>query len=328
MSQTENVKPLKTWSHLSNKRRKPSEYEIVTANLHFNNREADAPYQVDSNMFMNEWYKKNTFGSQLQHPDWNAFRDPDEVVYRTYTMMQDGQENYVYGLFDQFSNRDHDKSLDANWIGTLALRFAPARYLFHTVQLQSAYIAQTAPASTITVCGIFQMADSFRWLTHTAYRSKELSNSYPEKGFTKKEQSYWENEPVWQGFRELTEKSLIAWDWAESFVSLNLVVKPAIEEAVIRKLGESARHNNDQLLAMLCDAQLIDADRHRRWTAALVKMALENESNRTVIQGWIDKWEPLADAAIDAYCSGMPDVPNAAKDAKAATRAYRKSLGF
>ena len=60
MSQTENVKPLKTWSHLSNKRRKPSEYEIVTANLHFNNREADAPYQVDSNMFMNEWYKKNT----------------------------------------------------------------------------------------------------------------------------------------------------------------------------------------------------------------------------------------------------------------------------
>ena len=55
MSQTENVKPLKTWSHLSNKRRKPSEYEIVTANLHFNNREADAPYQVDSNMFMNEF---------------------------------------------------------------------------------------------------------------------------------------------------------------------------------------------------------------------------------------------------------------------------------
>jgi toluene monooxygenase system protein E len=243
-------------------------------------------------------------------------------------MMQDGQENYVYGLFDQFSNRDHDKSLDSNWIGTLALRFAPARYLFHTVQLQSAYIAQTAPASTITVCGIFQMADSFRWLTHTAYRSKELSNSYPEKGFTKKEQSYWETEPVWQGFRELTEKSLIAWDWAESFVSLNLVVKPAIEEAVIRKLGESARHNNDQLLAMLCDAQLIDAERHRRWTAALVKMALENESNRAVIQGWINKWEPLADKAIDAYCSGMPDVPNAANDAKAASRAYRKSLGF
>jgi toluene monooxygenase system protein E len=36
----------------------------------------------------------------------------------------------------------------------------------------------------------------------------------------------------------------------------------------------------------------------------------------------------LADKAIDAYCSGMPDVPNAASDAKAASRAYRKSLGF
>jgi toluene monooxygenase system protein E len=79
---------------------------------------------------------------------------------------------------------------------------------------------------------------------------------------------------------------------------------------------------------MVLDAEMIDAMRHRRWSEHLVKMALENESNRTVIQGWIDKWETLADKAIDAYCSGMPDVPDAANDAKAATRAYRKSLGF
>jgi toluene monooxygenase system protein E len=79
---------------------------------------------------------------------------------------------------------------------------------------------------------------------------------------------------------------------------------------------------------MLCDAQMIDAMRHRRWSEALVKMALENEANRAVIQGWINKWEPLADKAIDAYCSGLPDVPDAAADAKEAVRAYRKSLGF
>jgi hypothetical protein len=63
-------------------------------------------------MFMNEWYKKHTFGTALKHPDWNAFRDPDEVVYRTYNLMQDGQETYVFGLFDQFSEREHDKALD------------------------------------------------------------------------------------------------------------------------------------------------------------------------------------------------------------------------
>lgn len=87
MSETQQLKPLKTWSHLAARRRKPSEYEIVSANLHYNDRDPNAPYELDPGMFMNEWYKKNTFGTPLKHEDWNAFRDPEEVVYRTYNLM-------------------------------------------------------------------------------------------------------------------------------------------------------------------------------------------------------------------------------------------------
>jgi toluene monooxygenase system protein E len=105
------------------------------------------------------------------------------------------------------------------------------------------------------------------------------------------------------------EKALTVWDWGEAIVVLNLVVKPAVEEAVLRRLGESARHNGDTLLGLLTDAQLIDAARHRRWTAAFVAMALQTPGNLELIQGWIAKWEPLADRAIDAYCAALPDVP-------------------
>lgn len=326
MSEVQVLKPLKTWSHLAARRRKPSEYEIVSTNLHTNNRDANAPYELDPNVFMNRWYKKNTFGSPLQHDDWNAFRDPEEIVYRVYNMMQDGQENYVFGLFDQFNNREHDNGLDQRWLGTLALRYTPARYLFHTVQMASAYVGQVAPASTITNCAYFQMADCLRLVSHTAYRTKELSIACTNLGFGESERSYWENEPVWQGFRELMEKVLTAWDWGESFVALNLVAKPAIEESVLRKLGESARHNGDTLLGLLIDAQLIDAARHRRWATALVKMAVEKEGNAEQIKTWIAKWEPLADKAIDAYCESLPDVPNAAAEAKEAVREFRRTL--
>ena len=58
------------------------------------------------------------------------------------------------------------------------------------------------------------------------------------------------------------------------------------------------------------------------------KMALESEGNRALIQSWIAKWEPLADRAIDAYCSQLPDVAEAAASAKAATRNFRQSLGL
>lgn len=328
MSEPQVLKPLKTWSHLAGRRRKPSEYEIVSSNLHYNDRDPNAPYELDPNLAMNRWYKKYNQASPLQHDDWNAFRDPDELIYRTYNMMQDGQENYVFGLFDQFSQREHDKSLTPSWAGTLARMYTPARYLFHTLQMASAYIGQMAPASTITNCNWFQMADSFRCVSHTAYRTKELSLSMPDKGFNRDERAYWENDSVWQGFRELMEKLLVTWDWGEGFVALNLLAKPAIEESVLRKLGESARHNGDTLLGLLTDAQLIDSVRHRRWSTALVKLALDEPGNGDVIKGWIAKWEPLADQAIAAYCAMLPDVPNATESAKQATRDFRRSLGL
>jgi toluene monooxygenase system protein E len=328
MSEVQVLKPLKTWSHLAARRRKPSEYEIVSANLHYNDRDPNAPYELDPEMFMNRWYKQYNLGSPLRHDDWNAFRDPGEVVYRTYNMMQDGQENYVFGLFDQFNLREHDKSLDSRWAGTLARLYTPARYLFHTLQMASAYVGQMAPASTISNCNFFQMADAFRWLSHTAYRTKELSLTLSDKGFNRDERKYWETDAAWQGLRELMEKVLVTWDWGEAFVALNLVAKPAVEEAVLRKLGESGRRNGDTLLGLLTDAQLIDAARHRRWATALVKMALERPDNADVIRGWIAKWEPLADRAIDAYCVTLSEAPDAAPKAKQAARDFRATLGL
>ena len=124
------------------------------------------------------------------------------------------------------------------------------------------------------------------------------------------------------------EKALTVWDWGEAIVVISLVAKPAIEESVLRKLGESARHNADTLLGLLTDAQLLDAARHRRWAKSLVKMALETAGNAEIIQGWIQKWEPLADKAVDAYCSALPDVVDAAATAKQATRDFRQSLGL
>lgn len=329
MSETEVLKPLKTWSHLAARRRKPSEYEVVSVALHYNDRPGSpAPYEMDPNLFMNRWYIQHRNGSPVKHADWNAFRDPDELIYRTYCLMQDGQETYVHGLFDQFNVREHDKALSPQWAGTLARLYTPARYLFHTLQMAAAYMAQMAPASTITNVASFQGMDSFRWLSHTAYRTKELQSTFADKGFGKDERSYWEQDPAWQGIRELMEKLLVAYDWAECFTAMNLVAKPAIEECVLRQLGNAGRRNGDLTLSLLADAQLIDATRHRRWAAALVKMALEVEGNADTIRGWIAKWQPLADAAIDAYCAALPESPAAASAAKEAGRNFRQSLGL
>ena len=327
MTQPAPLKPLKTWSHLAARRRKPSEYEIVSTNMHYTTDNPDAPFELDPNFPMAQWFKQNRNASPLKHPDWNDFRDPAEIVYRTYNITQDGQETYVQGLLEQFSARGNDAMLERDWVLTLGRMYTPGRYLFHALQMGSAYLVQIAPASTISNCAAYQSADALRWLTHTAYRTKELSKTFSDIGLGTDERSHWERDPAWQGFRELVEKALVAWDWAESFTALNLITRPAVEAAALRGLGRIGRQNGDTMLGLLTDAQLVDTQRHHRWAGALVKMALEQPGNAEVLSGWVSKWEPLADAAIDAYFAGLGDAAGA-EEAREATRAFRRSLGL
>ena len=320
-------KPLRTWSHLAGQRRRPSEYEIVSTDLLWSTDDA-MPWALSPDIDMNKWYVKYRNESPLRHDDWDAFRDPDALVYRSYNVMQDGQETYVDGLLADYAGNAHDASLGADWVAALARLYTPARYPLHGLQMGAAYLVQIVPASTIENCAMFQCADQLRWVSRIAYRTRELANAWPDAGFAEGERGVWEGDPCWQGFRELLERALVAYDWAEHFVALNLVAKPAFDEAFLRQLGRSARRNGDALLAQLLDAQWIDSERARRWTAALVDFARQREGNDSVLADWLAKWAPLGDAAIDAYCAALPDAPEAAATAKTAAREFRAGLGF
>jgi toluene monooxygenase system protein E len=304
---TEVLKPLKTWSHLSANRRRPSEYEIVSVNLHGSRSMLNErpPFELSDDLPMNEWYRRYRNETALNHQDWNAFRDPDEMTYRAYNILQDGQETYIEGLFDEFDERENDLLLPQDWLKVLARCYTPARYPFHALQMASAYVGQVAPASTITNTSYFQAADHLRLLSHTAYRTKELANRFPNLGFGSGERAIWEKDPCWQGFRELLERALATFDWSEAFVAICLVAKPMADECLLRQLGIAARRNDDTLLGMLTDAQLRDSDRARRWASALAKFLGSQAGNQDLMAGYWRKWMPLAEAAARAYCQAL-----------------------
>ncbi|MDR2279430.1 MAG: aromatic/alkene monooxygenase hydroxylase subunit beta [Gordonia sp. (in: high G+C Gram-positive bacteria)] len=326
MSTPNALRPQKTWDHLAKRRRRPSEYEIVSTKLLWHTRDQEQPWDVGHEGFMADWYRKYRNGSPVTHEDWDAFRDPDELVYRTYNILQDGQETYVEGLFDQHNLEGHDDGLDSEWVASLARLYAPGRYLLHTVQMASAYLVHMAQASTIANCAAFQSADQLRLLSHIAYRTAEMAKSHPSVGLGENERDIWEEDPVWQRFRELMECILATRDWAEAFVALNVVAKPAIDEAFFRAQAVSARRQNDTLFALVAEAGLRDSDRSRRWTTELIGHMAQNPSNVPVIKGWLDRWVPLGDAAIDAFCSELPDNPDASARAIAAAAAFRAQL--
>ncbi len=73
------------------------------------------------------------------------------------------------------------------------------------------------------------------------------------RGFDEAERTHWEQALEWQGFRELSERALVAWDWGEQFIALNFVLKSAIDAAFIGALGQAARRNDDTLTGLLLD---------------------------------------------------------------------------
>ena len=325
-NESEPLKPLRTWSHLSGQRRRPSEYEIVSTNLMYDAKNAESPFELGPNIPLSQWFKKYRHDSPLTGLDWEEFRDPDEVTYRSYNVLQDGQETYIEGLFDEHNELQYDAGLDDAWIDVLQRLYTPARYLFHTVQMASHYLVQIVPSSTIRNCVTYQSADAIRCVSHIAYRTAELERAYPDKGFGTTEKETWEHDAAWQGFRELMEKVLIAYDWGESFVALNLVAKPAIDEVLLRQLTATGRRHNDNLLGLIADSEYRDVQRSRIWSIALVRFAVERSENTAVIRGWVEKWTPLAEAAIDAYCSTLPDSRDAAPMAKDAAHSFLRSL--
>lgn len=322
------LKPLKTWGHLAARRRKPSEYEIVSTKLLWHTRDSEQPWDVGQTGFMADFYRKYRNQSPITHPDWDAFRDPDELVYRTYNILQDGQEHYVEGLLDQHNAEGHDQGLSSEWTATLVQLYTPSRYLLHTIQMASAYLVHMAPASTISNCAAFQTADALRWVSNVAYRTAELAQAHPGVGFGQRERELWEELPAWQGFRELMERQLTTFDWAEAFTALNVVAKPSVDEVLLRQLGLSARRQGDVLHALLAEAALRDSERSRRWTSALVAHMSDVDSNVSQLADWVEKWQPLAARAIEAYAEEIPENAEAARDAIGAVQAFQRQLGL
>ncbi len=320
------VTRLRTWHHLEHQKRKPTEYEIVSVNYHYPNFNAGQGHYFESiakDAPLNRWYATYLDGSPLRHARWADFRDPAETTYRSYNVTQDGQEKHVEELFDRFDELGHDTTLSADWVALLARLYTPARYAFHALQMDSAYGASVTPTSQISICFAFQAGDCLRWLSHTAYRTAELAKHRDGFGFARDELEHWQRDPVWQGFRELQERCLSTYDWGEHFVALNLVVKPALEEAVLGQLRHAARAAGDGLLALLSESQLKDAARHREWTLALLRFVLAETGNREHIERWFAHWAPLGDAAIAAYCSALPAPEETTAAAQRAVRTLR-----
>jgi hypothetical protein len=288
---------LKTWSAFGALGRKPTEYEVVSHKLNHTMREP--PLELGPGAHGNVWLKKHRDGMGLNAPDWDAFRDPEQLTYRKYVKSQDDNETYVDGILREFAEVHAPRDLPAV-ADFLQICLTPTRYLAHGLQMMSAYLQQLAPSSYIGNCSAFQTADQLRRVQRVAYRTRQLDLAYPARSFGKTERREWEERAEWQGMRKGIERLLITFDWDEAFVGLNLVVKPLADEITLRQFAMVARELDADLDALIADNLFLDAKRSRQWSAALCRFVIAASTrNREHLAALFAKWRPLADEIVD-----------------------------
>lgn len=312
----------KTYSRLGLVGRMPNEYELLTTGLlYYPGRgfEVEVPLAA--------WYRQYQARSPFACSDWERFRDPRETTYSRYTALQRDREVFVDGVLQSIEGSGYDRGLADEWVEALAQVLGPLRYPLHGLQMIAAYVGHMTPGGRITTALLFQAADEVRRIQRLAYRLAQLRQLRADLGADSK--TVWQEAPPWQPLREVLERLLATYDWAEALVGLNLCLKPLLDELFMTQFPLLGRHRGDALLLEILSSLNQDCRWHRQWTAALVGAALDDRpQNRPVLQGWVERWAPPALRAVDALAPllGLGDA--AALEPQAFLARYLRELGL
>ena len=314
----------------------PTEYEIVTSKLLSYTGEGFTGKRFELDVPLLDWYKRFQQDSPLACGSWDNFRDPRETTYTKYTGIQRDKEIFVDGILEEIETSGYDRQISPQWLHVLSRVVAPLRYPGHGLQMLASYIGQMAPSGRIVITAALQSADEMRRVQRIAYRVRQLQQLY--LGFATDSKARWETDTLWQPLRIAIEKLLVCYDWAESFVGLNLVLKPLVDEVFMNYFSELALLEGDYLLGRVFYSLNEDCRWHREWSQALTRMVIQDNSHNTgTIQGWIDKWHPVAARALQAFAplfegklqdAQMPPLEGVAQKMDKYYRDYLSSMGL
>jgi toluene monooxygenase system protein E len=319
----------RTFSAFGDVRRMPSEYEIVTQGQNWTLRpNRAAAFEQNPSSPANLWFLSYRDNSPLRAENWDAFRDPAALTYRSYVTLQSEAETKLQGILEAHADQGADAALPAGSVTLLARLLTPSRYLCHGFQQAEAYIGFLAPSPYITSAASFSTADFLRRVTTIAYRTRELQIAWPDSGIGSAERSVWEKHDGWQPARKAIEYALVSYDWGEAFTALNLVLAPTLDDVLLTQLGEVARSSGDDLTWLLTSFLAEDSRRRGRWSRALADLAVaQRPDNQAVLGMWISRWSALADEAalgLGTILAAAADNGLAALDVVGHARAARE----
>ncbi|HVQ89510.1 MAG TPA: toluene hydroxylase [Mycobacteriales bacterium] len=110
----------------------------------------------------------------------------------------------------------------------------------------------------------------------------------------------WNNDPAWQGVRQVAEQLTAIDDWCEAIFAANVVFEPLVGELFRSQLvQQAAPGNGDFVTPTVVGAEEYDfAERDLRYTKAMFVLLTNDrefaDHNKEIMAGWLAAWVPRA----------------------------------
>jgi propane monooxygenase small subunit len=108
----------------------------------------------------------------------------------------------------------------------------------------------------------------------------------------------WNDDPAWQGVREVSEQLTSVWDWCEAVFAANVVFEPLVGELFRSNLvQQAAPSNGDFITPTLIGAEEYDfAERDLRYTKSMFTLLVRDKEfadhNMKIMRQWLATWVP------------------------------------
>ena len=230
---------------------------------------------------------------------WHEFRDPNEewemTIYRY-------GANVVRQLNQNVENARNAKAFEQwtpNWVRFVERNVGAWMHVEHILGLYVfAANNRSGPTNMHNTAMAVNSAHKIRFAQDLALYNMTLTEEI--EGFDGTAHlDAWNNDPVWQGVRKVTEAlTAVEDDWGESIFATNVVFEPLIGELFRSNLvQQAAAGNGDYVTPTLIGAGEYDySQRDLRWTVACFAPLSQDrefaDHNKQLMEGWLAKWVP------------------------------------
>jgi hypothetical protein len=261
-------------------KRRLSEYEEVTRWTQW-----EPPYHIDGDRPAHQvWDDDSTV---LACADWNAYRTPDKLYYRTYTTKQSRAARAVETAFD-FADKDGQlAAVGPARVALLRQVVGALQYPDWGLCVVHQQTTRFALSSWIAGATCFMMFDDLRHAQ--LYGHLALAYGAHFEGFDDPRPA-WTEHPRFQSARRVTEELMATLDWGKAVITADLLTEPLLTTAAHALLTRDSLAAGDGLTPFVCRSIAEDKARHRDSAAAFLALVAGDEKHGTVNRELIGTW--------------------------------------